>query len=300
MNTIFLRRQACLIPLLMILVFESTALAEFPDIHSVSPDLIPPSMQLGQPAPARRVRMTLERYADSDVYHSLYLPSGWTPDRFYPVIVEYAGNGPYHNAIGDTCSGKVEDCQLGYGIGGGNDFIWLCLPYISEDRSHNQLQWWGNVEATVEYCKEAVSQVCREYGGDRGELILVGFSRGAIACNYIGLHDDEIASLWLAFVCHSHYDGVRRWNYPGSDRESAATRLQRLRGRPQFISHERSTEETEAYLAEACPTGDFFFQPISFRNHTDQWVLRDIPPRRALRDWIAKVRQDAKTDLGAE
>ena len=147
---------------------------------------------------------------------------------------------------------------------GAKDFIWLCLPYVSEDRSRNQLQWWGNVEATVEYCKEAVSQVCHEYGGNRDELILAGFSRGSIACNYIGLHDDQIASLWMAFVCHSHYDGVRRWNYPGSDRESAATRLRRLQGRPQFISHERSTEETEAYLAEACPMGTSSFSRSAF------------------------------------
>jgi galactonate dehydratase len=28
-------------------------------------------------------------------------------------------------------------------------------------------------------------------------VILTGFSRGAIACNYIGLHDAEIAKLWL-------------------------------------------------------------------------------------------------------
>ncbi len=298
MKSIIVRPYQVFLMAAFVVTWTPEVLSEWPDITSVPTDLTPPSMQVAQPAPGQRVRMTLAEYRESDVYHSLYLPAEWTPDGRYPVIVEYAGNGPFRNAIGDTCSGKVEDCNLGYGIGGGRDFIWLCLPYISEDHTHNQLQWWGDVEATVDYCKQAVSLVCQDYGGDRGKVILAGFSRGSIACNYIGLHDDEIASLWLAFVCHSHYDGVRSWNYPGSDRPSAAVRLKRLRGRPQFISHEQSVDATKTYLEQVCPDGNFLFQPIGFRNHTDQWVLRDIPPRQVLRDWIARVLQDAKLGAG--
>lgn len=284
----------------VIAAWASAGWSDSPDLGSVAPDLTVPAMQEAPVAPGIRSRMTLASYRDCDVHHSLYLPVDWTPERRFPVIVEYAGNGPYRNAFGDICTGKVEDCSLGYGIGGGREFIWLCLPYISEDRAHNQLQWWGDVEATVDYCKKAVSLVCQDYGGDSNELILAGFSRGSIACNYIGLHDDEIASLWLAFVCHSHYDGVREWNYSGSDRKSAAIRLNRLAGRPQFISHEISVDATRQYLAEACPEGAFLFQPIGFRNHTDQWVLRDIPPRQTLRDWVQKVRHDAKLKVPVE
>jgi len=142
----------------------------------------------------------------------------WQKGMSYPVIVKYAGNGPYKNAYGDICTGKVEDCNLGYGISGGKGFIWVCLPYISQDHMHNQLQWWGNVVATVEYCKKVIPEICQKYGGDSSKVFLVGFSRGSIACNFIGLYDDDIASMWRGFVCHSHYDGVRKWNYKGSDR----------------------------------------------------------------------------------
>ena len=69
--------------------------------------------------------MTLSDYEDSYVYHSLYLPKDWKAGKQYPVIVEYAGNGPYRNRQGDICTGKVEDCNLGYGISGGEGFIWL-------------------------------------------------------------------------------------------------------------------------------------------------------------------------------
>jgi hypothetical protein len=36
----------------------------------------------------------------------------------------------------------------------------------------------------------------------------------------------------------------------------------------------------------------FTFQAIRFRNHSDQWVLRDIPERQALRDWVRAVLAD--------
>ena len=120
-------------------------------------------------------------------------------------------------------------------------------------------------------------------------MFLAGFSRGAIACNYIGLRNDAIASLWRGFICHSHYDGVRMWGYPESDRASAAARLARLKGRPQFISQEGSFAATKAYLAEACPGGRFTFVALPYRNHADAWTLRDIPARAALRAWLAEA-----------
>ena len=120
-------------------------------------------------------------------------------------------------------------------------------------------------------------------------MILTGFSRGAIACNYIGLYDDEIAGLWRAFIPFRHYDGVREWGYPGGDRSSALDRLRRLRGRPVFICQEGSVDNTRDYLAGTGIQAPFTFQPIPFRNHNDMWVLRDIPERRRLRVWLSNV-----------
>ena len=248
----------------------------------------------GAPQPGRRVRQVAAPYRGTSVYHALYLPADWRPHSeqepaSYPLIVEYAGNGPHSNTFGDTCSGRVEDCSLGYGISGGNEFIWVCLPYISLDGRRNQRQWWGDLEATVEYCLAVVPEICRTYGGDPSAILLAGFSRGALACNYVGLHDDRIANLWRAFVAHSHYDGVRTWDYAGSDRSPAAQRLRRLRGRAQYISHEGSVQETQAFLEQADADGAFTFQALPYRNHTDTWVLCDIPERKALRKWVRHV-----------
>lgn len=266
-----------------------SALADLPDIQAVPQDLYPPPVTEGTPAPGQRVRQTESEYRASLVYHTLYLPTDWKPNQTYPVIVEYPGNGPYRSPFGDVCTGEIEDCHLGYGISGGQGFIWLCLPFVSKDHRHNQTQWWGDIRATADYCKQAVREVCAQHGGDPSAIILAGFSRGAIACNFIGLHDDAIAGLWLAFIAHSHYDGVRQWDYPGSDRAPALERLKRLHGRPQFISHEGSTDETRTYLETACPDGRFTFQSLPYRNHNDTWVLRDIPERQAVRAWLQTV-----------
>lgn len=249
--------------------------------------LTPPPMTEEQPAPGKRVRQVDPALAGTAVYHALYLPTNWEAGRAWPVIVEYAGNQ------WQTSLGTPEGSSLGYGLSGGVDCIWLCLPYVDTLRQANALTWWGDVEATVAYCRRTIREVCEKYGGDTSSLLLAGFSRGAIACNYLGLHDDAIASLWRGFICHSHYDGVRDWPYPGSDRASAATRLSRLRGRPQFISHERSPESaldmTRRYLAEACPDGDFTFAELHCDEQTDTWVLRDSPERRLLRQWLQRV-----------
>jgi len=255
------------------------------DIERVPPDLITPAAIDHAPAPGKRVRQYHANYAGTGVYHLLYLPIDWVEGKTYPVIVEYAGNQ------WQTSPGTVEGSNLGYGISGGRGVIWICMPFVDKENLRNATTWWGDVPATVAYCKETVRRICSEYGGDSSNIFITGFSRGAIACNYIGLHDNEIASLWRGFICHSHYDGVRSWGYPESDREAAATRLKRLGNRPQFISHEKSVDVTKAYLADAYPSGHFTFLSMSFTNHTDTWVLRDIPERKALRDWFQQVQQ---------
>ncbi|MSV30516.1 MAG: hypothetical protein EXQ52_17500 [Bryobacterales bacterium] len=260
---------------------------QFPDIRSVPTDLTVPVMTGGEPGPGKRVRQTAPEYRNTDVYHALYLPSDFRPGQRYPVIVEYAGNGNYKNAYGDVSTGLVEGSNLGYGLSAGRGFIWLCLPYVNKAEGRNEITWWGDVAATVEYAKRTVPDVCARFGGDPRAVILAGFSRGAIGCNFIGLHDDGIAGLWRAFFPYSHYDGVREWPYAGSDRASALERLRRLRGRPVFISHEVSVDATRDYLKSTGVEAPFTFQPLAFRNHTDAWALRDIPERRAAREWLA-------------
>ena len=276
----------------------------YPDISGYKPDLVPPVMTRKTPGAGRRVRATLPKYRDTDVHYSLYLPTDWRPGGQYPVIVEYSGNGGregagvYRSPYGDISTGLVSDSSLGYGLSGGAGAIWIVLPFIDAGQARNTVWWWGDVEATVAFCKEAVKTVCAEFGGDPEAVLLCGFSRGAIACNYIGLHDDEIAGLWRAFFPASHYDGAWPNPYPGNDRAAALRRLQRLGGRPVFASHEvvnlRETTfsimYTINYLAQSgLPLDNFKFQIVPVRNHTDRWVLYDFVARKNLRRWWQEV-----------
>lgn len=253
------------------------------DIDTVPADLVVPEVTAGPPAPGKRVRVVNEEFVDTEIHHLLYLPSDWEPGKSYPVIVEYAGN-KYRTSLG-----TVEGSSLGYGISGGKGAIWVCLPFVDKANGVNATNWWGDIDATVAYCISTVRDICDQYGGDSSKVFIAGFSRGAIACNYIGLHNEEIASLWCGFICHSHYDGVRQWNYAGSDRTSAAQRLARLGDRPQFISHETNVDATRDYLKGAAPHGNFTFVSLPFPDHTDTWVLRDIPEREKIRLWFWKT-----------
>ena len=263
------------------------------DIRSVAQDLTLPEMTDNKPAPEKRVKQVIPEYAGTEVYHALYLPVDWQPDKSYPVIVEYTGNGGYSNEYGDICTGKVEDSKLGYGISGGKGSIWICVPYFNDAGTENVWMWWGNnpqydVGPTLDYCKKAVGYVCANYGGDPDAVILTGFSRGAIACNYLGLYDDEMASLWLAFIPFSHYDGVHDYL---PTHGSALERLERLKGRAQFICSEdsKSLAATEQYLKSTGVQAPFTFMHTGFRNHNDAWVLRPSQTRTAMRQWLDQV-----------
>lgn len=272
-----------------------------PDIREVELDLEVPPLISGEAGPGKRVRVSDPADQTPGVYHVLYLPEDWQPGKSYPVIVEYAGNGPFRNRLGDVSTGLVEGSRMGYGLSGGRGFIWLCLPYLNDKADANVSQWWGdaprhNPGPTIAYCKKIVPRVCREFGGDPKRVILCGFSRGAIACNFIGLHDKEIAGLWSAFMPFSHYDGVRKWRYPGSDRPSALRRLERLGGRPQLIINERGwdgssgLEPTRVYLDQAGDEyGQFTLMDSGFRNHDDSWILRPSAARSAARAWLRAV-----------
>ncbi|MCX6997409.1 MAG: hypothetical protein NTV49_10065 [Kiritimatiellaeota bacterium] len=189
---------------------------------------------------------------------------------------------------------------MGYGISAGKGIIWICMPYLNGAGTANVISWWGDppkyqLQPTIDYCTATVKLICERYGGDSRKVILAGFSRGSIACNYIGLQNDQIASLWRGFICYANYDGLHAWPYPDDDRASAAKRLQRLGRRPQFICQEivskpkDALDVTRTYLKQAYPDGNLTFELIPFRNHNDAWTLRDIPSRRALRKWFAEA-----------
>ena len=256
-------------------------------------DLVTPEMTRQNPAAGRRVRQVAPEYEGTEVYHALYLPVDWKPGGKYPVIVEYTGNE--FPACGST--GKVKDANLGYGVSGGKGFIWVSMPYVAKGKQQNTRTWWGDRQATVDYCKLNLPRICEQFGGDPESLFICGFSRGAIGTSYIGLADDEIAGLWKGMFTHDHFDGDRKWGYPASDRSSALTRLARLKGRPVLVcggANDFLQEHLElaAFTFLRPPIAEIFDIPDGkvINSHTDLWMHRDSEHRQQVRKWFTKHR----------
>ncbi|MBL6832270.1 MAG: hypothetical protein ISQ70_12775 [Pirellulales bacterium] len=272
-------------------------------ISDTEPDVLVPPLTSAAAAAGRRVLMRLPEPPSQHVYHTVSLPTDWRPDGRFPVLAEWAGNGPFRSAAGDTNSGRVEDAALAQGLAGTDGAIVLGLPYLDNASDQNVSMWWGtppshDAAATLAYAKAAIRDVCGRWGGDAERVVLAGFSRGSIACNALGLADDEIAGLWQAAVCFSHYDGLRSWPFAGSSAAAARERLGRLHGRPQLIMAESVGEPgaaspalaaTRAFLAAAAADGDFRFLETGFLNHDDDWALRPGPARREARRWLSEV-----------
>ena len=308
--------------ILWMVIFVSDAFCEPSDVMTIPSDLKVPKVTIGQPVPGKRALQALPQYEESDVRHALYLPTDWEQGKTYPVLVEYTGNN------GTVKGGKA--CQ-GYGISGGKGFLWLCLPYVSEDGENDMDWWWGDPDRTAAYAKTALTSVCKKWGGDPNAVILTGYSRGAIACNYIGLRNDDIAELWLGMVPASHYDN-RRWGMSPDEFQRGPQRLNRLGDTPQYVcgEHHLATRHTDSKLLKMVhdrkiddfetakrelnlipmtqqegirefikknhSEANITYADFPWVNHTGDWILRDTQERRKLRVWVQDLLAETKPE----
>ncbi len=240
-----------------------------------------PDMTEGPASPGRFARLQAPEFIGTSLYHGLYLPTDWRRGATYPVIVEYPGN-----ECKGYCTGRLEDCRLGFYQSGGAGFIWLVLPFVDNEKNAHALQWWGDLEATVEYCRREVARVCEDFGGDAARVFITGFSRGAIACGYVGLHDDRIAALWAGFLPHSHHDGGQ------FTPDGARQRLGRIGGRHSFLTWGSDDGGKEGSLAGTALIEELGFPlqavEMSGLGHSDEWIVNDSPQRQQLRRWLAE------------
>jgi hypothetical protein len=238
--------------------------AEQPD---VSRRVLVPDILRDPPAPGRRVYQQLPDWKKTSVTHVLTLPREWQPGAKYPVIVEYTGNVFYHKFCHST--GTTNQGTMAYGLARGEQFITLNLPFISVDGQREQIDGWGDIDKTADYCVAAVRAVCEQFGGDAGAVFFVGFSRGEYAANYLALRDDRIAALWRGFVGTNPgrpwkpADGAG-WNKVGLGWDERAARLQ---GRPWF----------------SAPAN------LGAHVHVDVEYLEDRPSTVATRRWLQEI-----------
>ncbi len=244
--------------------------------HDFPGRLVVPSATEGLPGPGKRVYMTL---AGSPVRYVLYLPPDWDPGRSFPIIAEYSGNIFYFKNTYST--GKADEGNIGFGMSNGEGAIWVNLPFLSLDRSHEQLDGFGNLDATAEYARKVIREVVEKYAGDPGAVFLAGFSRGGAACGFVGLRNNDIADVWLAFHSVGGGDGA---GWFGSEMPGAIERGARMKGRSSFITDGAPWQDVLARLKQP-----YRYMDSQIGAHVDTMFLDNRPSTLAVRKWMADV-----------
>lgn len=240
-----------------------------------------PAVEDAAPAPGKRVRYRLPEDEGTGIYSVLNLPADWQRGKKYPLIVEYPGNIFYAPVCYST--GRPEQCVIGYGITKGNGAICLGMPFIDRAAGEIAENAWGNADDTADYVMRTVGEICDQFGGDRENIVLTGFSRGAIACGYIGLRDDSIASLWKGFHACQHSDGSD-WN--GSNMAGAIERAARFRGKSVFQT-DNSPDKFQPVMEVMKAEVTWAQSGLGF--HSTAMFLDGRPSTRQLREWFWKL-----------
>lgn len=259
-------------------VRQVTAQGDAPEWKRPPDRIDVPAAEDAAPEPGKRVRYRLPGDEKSSIYSVLNLPEDWQSGKKYPVIVEYPGNIMYAPVCYST--GLPDQCVIGYGITKGKGAICLGMPFL--DRATNTIaeNAWGNADDTADYLMRMVAEVCDKFGGDRDNLVLSGFSRGAIACGYIGLRNDKIAALWKGFHACQHSDGSN-WN--GSTLASAIERAARFQGQAVFQT-DNSPDKFQPVM-DAMKTKVTWAQS-GLHFHSTAMFLDDRPSTQQLREWF--------------
>jgi len=237
-----------------------------------------PPIEEGRPAAGQRVRYRLPGDERRAVHCLLALPRDWQPGRTYPLIVEYPGNICF--VPGCFSTGLPDQCVIGHGMSQGSGAIWVSLPFIDAAADRIVTDGWGDPDDTAAYAVRTVEHLCERFGADRSKVVLTGFSRGAIACGFIGLRNERIASLWQAFHLCQHFDGD---GWRGADLEGAVARAGRFRGAAVF--HTDNAEEAVRPVSEemGVPTQ---FVGSGLGAHATAMFLDDRESTRCLRHWF--------------
>lgn len=244
-----------------------------------------PDLELSKPSAGKRVQYKLGN-EDTNIYSVLYLPTDWKSNssKKYPIIVEYPGNIFYVRNCYST--GKPESCKIGYGMTKGERAIWISMPFIDYSTANIAESGWGNPDDTANYTVRTVNEIIEKFNGDKDNIIVTGFSRGAIACGFIGLRNDTIASLWKGMHCCQHYDGD---GWGGANTEGAIKRLSRLNDIKVF--HTDNNKEALKTLLRA------FHASVTYKNsglkaHASDMFLDERPSSQELRNWYNRLVAD--------
>lgn len=265
------------------IVLESFSLSgNTSKFHKKEDRLLIPELEIEKPAAGKRVKYLLPQQIDEKLYAALYLPKNWNPSKKHPVIVEFPGN--IYFTEGCYSTGKPESCVIGYGMSEGENAIWLSMPFVNYEKEGTVVSGWGKADDTVDYTQKMIENIIKNYGGDRENLVVTGFSRGAIACGFIGLRNKKIGNIWKGIHACQHYDGD---GWGGSKMEDAIKRLKNFEGKSFFQTDNSKNEEPKKMLKNAKVKTTFVNSGL--KAHGCDMFLDNRPSTLKLRNWFREL-----------
>jgi len=257
--------------ILMLLLFSISSYANT-EILTV------PEVEEGVSFPGKRVRVYLPEYPEA--YYVLLLPYNYTDRIKLPVIFESPGNPCLKGS-----DGLPDTSCLGYGICHGIDYIWVCVPFVTNTGSILRSYWGKDPLSTVSFWLAVLDDLNSKFRIANDKIVLAGFSRGAVSTSYIGNYNDEISSKWCAYFAHSHFDGCCQTLLGSSDE-----RINRIQKKKVLIT------VGEKDIAKKCSQGAYeklikkgcsaTYIEVPDLKHSPSWILEDSESAYKAREWL--------------
>jgi hypothetical protein len=233
------------------------------------------------PSAGKRVKMSISGY-NAAIYYTLTLPLNYKAGTAYSVIFECPGN------VYGNFSGLPDDIVLGYGLSLGLDFILVQAPFVNTAKTAITTTWWSGGNATddptptIETWTAILDYIEATY--NVRNVILTGFSRGAIACCYVGCYNDTIATRWDGFIADAHFDG-QVFTVAG-----ASTRLARINNK-KTLFFVGSDDSAKANTVAGKAAVDALGFPTTYiekpsLGHDPTWILLNDSYAVSARTWI--------------
>lgn len=241
-----------------------------------------PITEQGGPEPGKRVKVDLDGYPG--VYYFLFLPYNYAEGSSYGVI-------------GEVCCRHFQAAVLGYGLSKGMDYILVTLPILNDEGQILDFYYPQDPEPTANCWLAILEDLNKRFSINNEQLIVAGFSRGAICVNFIGNCNDIISAKWAAFFVNAHFDGCCQL-VSGNVEE----RMSRIGGRRVLIA------VGENDIARSCSLGAYnklcalgasvcYIEAPDvitdlWKNcpdHNPYWIMEDSAAAQAARDWLKRL-----------
>ena len=142
------------------------------------------------------VPATLETEQTTGVRYWRYVPTGYSPDRAWPMAVALHGTIPY-----DTAKRQIDEWKR---LAEDEHFI-VVAPELQSTQGLSPIvdkNWTDKLKRDEKVILAVMDEMCQNYRIESSAILLHGFSAGGFPLLYTGLHNPERFSAMVARGCN--------------------------------------------------------------------------------------------------